>query len=98
MLTFAFSLAALILGAVMPLRLGVAGYVGAAMLLFLVQAAVRSSTGFAGSSIEESLLLFNGSWLFYLGFNLQITYRAFAPVLVCVAVPFIFRLRRQPND
>ena len=78
----------------LPLHSGVWGFLGAAVLLFSLQAGINFASGFAGSSIEESLLLFNGSWLSYLGFNLQITYRAFALPLLALAVPFIFRLAR----
>lgn len=93
-LLISVSAAALLLGLVLPTRWGVFGFLGAAVLLFAVQVAVNAGTGFAGSSIEESLLLFNGSWLSYLGFNVQITYRAFAPVLLALAVPLMFRMGR----
>lgn len=94
MITLAIAVAALIIGLVMPTRWGGFGYLGAALLLFSAQVAANTSMGFAGSSIEESLLLFNGSWLSYIGFNFQITYRAFAPALLALALPFIFRLSR----
>ena len=94
MLLVATCVAAVALGAILPLRWGVFGFVGAAALLFVVQVAVRAGMGYAGSSIEESLILFNGSWLSYIGFNMQVSYRAFAPVLLALAVTFIFRLRR----
>lgn len=94
MLLGAMALAGFVAGTVIPLRWGVIGFAGAAALLFLVQVGLNASQGFAGSSLEESLLLFNGSWVSYLGFNLQITYRAFAPVLLALAVPLIFRLGR----
>ena len=93
-MTMAFSLAALILGLTIPTRWGVWGFASIAISLFLIQAALRASLGFAGSSIEESLLLFNGSWVSYIGFNLQITYRAFAAILLALALPFIFRIHR----
>ncbi|KMW59924.1 hypothetical protein AIOL_000073 [Candidatus Rhodobacter oscarellae] len=97
MLILVMSLGGLVLGALMPIRWGVFGFLGAAASLFAIQVAVSAGTGFAGSSIEESLLLFNGSWVSYLGFNLQVTYRAFAPVLLALAVPLIWRLGRRQS-
>lgn len=79
---------------VMPLRWGWTGYLGVAALLFTAQVAAHTGMGFDGTSIEESLLLFNGSWGAYLSFNLQITYRAFSLPLVALAVPLIWRLSR----
>ena len=93
-LLLASSSLALLAGAIQPLRWGVWGFLGTPALLFAIQTGINFASGFAGSSIEESLLLFNGSWLSYLGFNLQITYRAFALPLLALAVPFIFRLVR----
>lgn len=93
-LLIAMTVAGVVLGAVIPTRWGIWGFVAAAALLFVAQVAINTATGFAGSSIEESLLLFNGSYLSYLGFNLQITYRAFALPLLALALPFIFRLSR----
>lgn len=93
-LTLAITALALIAAIFLPLRWGVFGFLGAALLLFLIQVGINTSMGFAGTSIEESLLLFNGSYLSYLGYNLQITYRAFAPPLLGLAVPLIFRFSR----
>jgi len=83
---------ALCAGALLPLRWGVLGFVGAAGLLYVVQVGINTALGFEGTSIEDSLLLFNGSWAAYVGFNLQVSYRAFALPLLCLAVPLIFRL------
>lgn len=94
MLLIVVVLAGLVLGFVMPHGWGVFGYLAAALLLFVLQVAINTATGFAGSSIEESLLLFNGSYLSYLGFNLQITYRAFAVPLLALSLPYIYRLSR----
>lgn len=87
--------AAFLIGLFSPIRWGVLGFAGWTALLFVAQASVNASLGFAGTSIEDSLLLFNGSWLSYIGFNLQITYRAFAPVILALALPYIFRLARS---
>ena len=95
MLIAAMAVLAFGLGALMPLRWGIVGFVGAAILVFLVQAGVNTASGFAGSSLEESLLLFNGSYASYVGFNLQITYRAFALPLLALAVPLVFRFSRS---
>ncbi len=85
---------ALGLGAMMPLRWGVFGFIGSALVVFAVQAGLRMAMGFEGQSIEESLLLFNGSYGAYVGWNLQISYRAFAlPALVLGAI-YVFRLGR----
>ncbi|WP_299367154.1 hypothetical protein [uncultured Tateyamaria sp.] len=96
MILLSFMIAAgLTAGAILPLRWGVWGFVGAAAVLFLAQALVNTATGFEGIPISESLLLFNDSYLSYVGFNLQITYRAFALPLLALAIPFIFRLARS---
>ncbi|WP_299739237.1 hypothetical protein [uncultured Roseobacter sp.] len=88
------TVAAVILGVFLPLRWGVFGFLGAAALLFTLQAGIQTASGFEGTSIEESLLLFNGSWGAYLGFNAQITYRSFALPLVLMAASVIFRFAR----
>lgn len=93
-LTLSVIAAALAFGALMPLRWGLPGFLGAAASLFLAQAGLQSALGFEGSSIEESLLLFNGSWSAYLGFNLQITYRAFALPLMLLSALLVWRLGR----
>lgn len=90
----AITAAALVVGFVLPLRAGVLGFVGAAAALFLMQAGIHTARGFEGTSIDESLLLFNGSWAAYIGFNLQITFRGFALPLFALAIPFIYRLGR----
>ena len=86
---------ALALGALLPTRWGVVGFLGAAALLFAMQAAVRTVSGFSDSTIEESLLLFNGSWASYIGFNLQLTYRAFALPLLGLAALLVWRTSRH---
>lgn len=95
MVLLGISALALLAGVFLPQHWGISGFLGTAALLFTLQTAINFASGFAGSSIEESLLLFNGSWLSYLGFNLQITYRAFALPLLALVVPFIFRLSRR---
>ena len=52
---------ALALSALLPTRWGVFVFLGAAALLFAMQAAFRTASGFSDSTIEESLILFNGS-------------------------------------
>jgi len=75
-------LAAFVLGGiVLPTRWGVFGFIAAATGIFFAQVGLNISTGYGGSSIEDSLV--------------QITYRAFAPVLLALAVPFIFRLSAE---
>ncbi|GFE49918.1 hypothetical protein So717_16710 [Roseobacter cerasinus] len=93
-LTLAVSTAALAFGVLMPLRWGLPGFLNAAVTLFLAQFVLHSALGFEGSSIEESLLLFNGSWSAYLGFNAQITYRAFALPLLLLSAPLVWRLSK----
>ena len=94
MVLLGISVLALLGGVFLPLRWSIWGFLAAAALLFALQTGINVASGFAGSSIEESLLLFNGSWLSCLGFHLHITYRAFALPLLALAVPFIFRLAR----
>lgn len=94
MLTIAIVLAACVLGIVMPIRWGVMGFVGFSLLFFILLGVVKMSDTFGFSSTEDNLILFNGSWVSYIGFNLQIAYRAFASVLLAFSIPFIFRLSR----
>ncbi|NOD94839.1 hypothetical protein GS636_18755 [Ruegeria sp. HKCCD4884] len=82
---------ALVLGLILPLRWGVFGFLGAAALLFLCQFAVNAGSGFEGTSWEESLILFESSVVSYIGFNLQITARAFALPLLVLAAIFVRR-------
>ncbi|MGX9356369.1 hypothetical protein ACS3SW_14750 [Roseobacteraceae bacterium S113] len=89
------SFAALVLGLVVPLRWGVWAFVAAAALLFAAMVGIHAATGFEGESIEESLFLFGGSYVSYLGFNVQITYRAFAVPLFALAALMIFRMGRS---
>jgi hypothetical protein len=84
---------AVVVGAVLPLRWGVWGLLGACAVLFLVHAGVNTARGYEGIPFEETLLLFNDSWVSYVGYNLQITYRAFVLPVLGVAVPLVFRLR-----
>lgn len=86
--------AAFAIGLILPARWGVWGFIGAALILFVVQAGINTATGFEGIPISDSLLLFNDSYLSYVGFNVQITYRAFALPLLALAVPFIYRVSR----
>lgn len=95
MIVIGVSVLSLIMGLLIPLRWGVFGFLGAALLAFLIQAGINTAGGFAGASIEDSLLLFNGSYLSYVGFNLQITYRAFAAPLLALTVPVIYRSLRR---
>ena len=96
MIVLAFTtLLALVLGLLLPKHWGVTGFVGATVFIFLFQVALNAGSGFAGSSIEDSLVFFNGSYASYIGFNLQITYRAFALPLIVLAIPIVFRLSRS---
>ena len=88
------TLAALVLGALMPLRWGVLGFIGAAVILFVSQVVINAAGGYAGSPLSESLLLFGGSWVSYIGFNAQITYRAFAVPMLVLGAVIIWRQRR----
>ncbi len=93
-LLVSISLLSLIAGFFLPLRWGIWGFIGAAFSMFTLFAGTNTAMGFEGTSLEESLLLFNGSWVSYVGFNLQITYRAFVLPLLCITLPFLFRLSR----
>ena len=88
------TIAALVAGALLRPRWGVLGYLTTAAMLFAVQTGISTATGFEGTSIEESLLLFNGSIVSYIGFNLQITYRAFAIPLLALSAVVIWRMHR----
>lgn len=93
-LSLAIAAAALVLGVLMPLRWGVLGFLGTVVLLFVAQTSVHLALGFEGTSIEESLLLFNNSWAAYIGFNLQITYRSFTVPVLLLATAVIFRMAK----
>ncbi len=97
MLVYAISGFALVLGLILPLRWGVIGFLGAVALLFLTQFGVNASSGFEGTSWGESLILFEGSVVSYLGFNLQITGRAFALPLLVLAVVVVGRFSGRIN-
>ncbi|NOD65495.1 MULTISPECIES: hypothetical protein [unclassified Ruegeria] len=94
MLVFAVSGLALVLGLILPLRWGVFGFLGAVLVLFLTQFGVNAGRGFEGTSWEESLILFEGSVVSYIGFNLQITARAFALPLLVLAVLVVGRFSK----
>ena len=90
--------AAFALGIFLPTRWGVFGFIAAAIGLFAAQAGLDISSGYGGLAIQDSLALFGDSWASYIGFNLKVTYRAFALVLLALAVPFIFRLSKVTRD
>lgn len=92
MLTLAITGLAVVLGLILPLRWGVFGFFGAVLVLFLTQFCVNAGSGFEGTSLEESLILFEGSVVSYIGFNLQITARAFALPLLVLAATVVSRL------
>ncbi len=94
-LTLAITGLALVLGIILPLRWGVFGFLGAVAVLFLVQFGVNAGSGFEGASWDETLILFEGSVVSYLGFNLQITARAFALPLLVLAVVVVGRFSRR---
>ncbi|MEM1237757.1 MAG: hypothetical protein AAGI10_12355 [Pseudomonadota bacterium] len=91
----AMTLAALALGALLPVRWGVFGFLAGAALLFAVQAGINVASGFEGTSIEESLLLFGGSFASYAGFKVLVTYRAFVLPMLALASVVIFRMSRS---
>ncbi|WP_299600007.1 hypothetical protein [uncultured Tateyamaria sp.] len=93
-LLLAIAIAALILGTVLPLQRVLLGFLAAAALLFLTQAAIHTAMGFEGTPLSETMLLFNNSWPAHIGYNLQITFRSFALPLLALATPLIFRLGR----
>ncbi|WP_271950865.1 hypothetical protein [Ruegeria faecimaris] len=95
MLVYAISGLALVLGLILPLRWGVFGFLAAVALLFLTQFCVNVGSGFEGTSWEESLILFEGSVVSYIGFNLQITARAFALPLLVLALVVVSRFSRS---
>lgn len=93
-LLIVISVAALVLGLLIPLRWGVFGFLGTAATLFIAQVVINAAGGYAGSPLSESLLLFGGSWVSYIGFNAQITYRAFAVPLLALGAVIIWRQGR----
>ncbi len=95
MLVYAISGLALVLGLILPLRWGVFGFLGAVAVLFLTQFGVNAGSRFEGTSWEESLILFEGSLVSYIGFNLQITARAFALPLLVLGVVVVGRFKRM---
>ena len=93
-LLYATFAAAAVFGLLLPLRWGIWGFLAACLVLLVAQVTTRTLTGFAGESVEDSLLLFNGSYLTFVGFNVQVTYRAIAGPLLVLSALFIFRLAR----
>jgi hypothetical protein len=85
---------ALILGAMVPLRWGVFGFAACALVVFAVSTVIGIASGFEGASIEESVLLFGGSFSGYAGFKMLIAYRAFALPALAVGAVMVFRLKR----
>lgn len=94
MLVFTAALA-FVLAALTPTRLGVIGFLLAALVLFAVPLGLNAASGFEGVPISESLELFGGSYASYFGFNLQITFRAFAGPLLILSAVYVFRLARR---
>ncbi|MEM7090852.1 MAG: hypothetical protein AAF496_14910 [Pseudomonadota bacterium] len=90
-LTLAITGLAIVLGLILPLRWGAFGFLGAVAVLFLTQFGVNAGSGFEGTTWEESLILFEGSVVSYIGFNLQITARAFALPVLVLALVFVRR-------
>ena len=93
-LLLATTIAALLLGALLPLRWGVFGFLAALLLIFMSKSEIYTLMGFEGTPLSETMLLFNNSWAAYIGYNLQITFRSFALPLLALATPLIFRLGR----
>jgi len=85
---------AVVAGVFIPTRWGVAGFLGSVAALFLAFFAMLALRGFEGLPLAESLLLFEGSMVAYIGFNLQVAYRAFTLPLLVVSVLFVARLMR----
>ena len=94
MILAAVTVLALILGLTVPLRWGLAGFLGAVLVLFAAHFAALTAMGFEGLPLSESLLLFEGSMTAYLSFNAQVAYRAFAVPLLVLACLVIWRTRR----
>ncbi|MEM9966830.1 MAG: hypothetical protein AAF755_01880 [Pseudomonadota bacterium] len=92
---YLLTLTAAVAGFLLPTRWGILGFVACVAALFLLQVSVQTARGYEGIAFEETLLLFNNSWASYIGYNFQITYRAFAAPMMVLALVFIFRLMRQ---
>lgn len=95
-LTAALSALAVLLAWTIVPRLGTFGFVLSALVLFLLHVAVLTLSGFEGSTWEESLLLFNGSALAFIGFNAQVAYRALALPLFVLGLVGLWRLKSRP--
>ncbi len=85
---------AVLAGLFIPSRWGFIGYLASVAVLFFSFFAMLALRGFEGLPLAESLLLFEGSTLAYLGFNLQVAYRAFALPLLVVSAILVWRLLR----
>lgn len=86
---------AAVVGWLLPLRWGVAGFLGAVLLCYAVHFGLLTSMGFEGLPLADSLLLFEGSMTAYLGFNAQVAYRAFALPLLVLSALVIWRMGRR---
>lgn len=96
-LILAITAMALFLGLILPLRWGVFGFLAGVAVLFLAQFGMNASRGFEGTSWDETLILFEGSVASYIGFNLQITARAFALPLLVLAVVVVGRFKKATS-
>ncbi len=94
MVVIGMTVLALIVGALLPLRWGVFGFAVGALAVFLVSFGIGLANGFEGTSIEESLLLFGGSFWGYAGFKMLVAYRAFALPALTLGAVLVVRLSR----
>lgn len=85
---------AILAGLFIPTRWGLVGFLATATALYLAFFTMLALRGFEGLPLAESLLLFEGSMTAYLGFNLQVAYRAFALPLLVLAALIILRQQR----
>ena len=92
------TVAGFLLGSTVPLSTRLWGYLACVVSLFGVLLVTNAFVlGFVGPGIADNLLYFDGSLGAYIGYNLQISYRAFAAPLLATTLPVIYRLTRTPK-
>ncbi|MGR3614495.1 MAG: hypothetical protein ACU0BB_00450 [Paracoccaceae bacterium] len=92
--TFGVSLMAGLMGILMPLTWGSWGYLCLVALCYLALVPIMASVGTAGYSLEDGILLFEGSVVKYAGFVAEMAFRQLAFPLFILSTILIFRFRK----
>ncbi len=91
------SLAALGLGAVLPLKSLLVLFLGGVLLLFVIHFGTIALTGFGGLPASDALLLFEGQWSYYLAYSAEHALRRFAIPVILFGAVLMWRLSRKED-